>query len=266
MEQKIKETKRQHYVPQTYLKRFSSKRGKEYYINALPKNNCDINQIKELNIKNVCLEKGIYSLPFENTKKRMTIERFFSNEIESDYDKIYEILIDAKKMTITEEERAMIITTVVTMFLRTPFWKNTIDRFMKAGSEKTHLTCKQDNEDPLFLLDLLIAMSDLFNKRFPNDDICVIRIEGENELITSDHPVIPHNRIPIAPMNPENTLFLPIDNKHILCLLPNNNEIGNLTIFRRKIINNKEVECYNSMQKQFYERFLLGTKSSLLNV
>jgi len=295
MEQKASETKRQHYVPQTYLKRFSLKRGKEYYINALPKNSCDVNQIKELNIKNVCLENNIYTLPFENTKEKMIIEQFFS-DVESNYDKVYNTLIGIKKTTITEEERAMIITTVVTMFFRTSFWRNQINYFGNKSLEKAYLTCKQYNRDYFctntseilikdktleelqneseikkcdvpFLLTLLNAMEFLFDMRFQNDDICVVEIEDEKEFITSDNPVIAYNEgMIIAPISPENTMFLPIDNKHILWLLPNNNETGRLRIFRRKIINNKEVEDYNSKQKQYCERFLLGTKSSILSI
>jgi hypothetical protein len=294
MESRENETKRQHYVPQTYLKHFSFKKGKEYYVHALSQDTCNKNDIKELNIKNVCLENGIYKLPFENTRDRMLFERFFSNEVESHYDKIYKILINANKKNITEEERALIITTVVTMFFRTAFWKNIMNNLREKSFETAYDLCKQYDRDyfyyknikisitgktfeelkneykikenVLFLLTQLNAMVTLFDSWFLNDDICLIRIVGENEFITSDNPVIAFNKGIVIPLNPENTMFLPIDNKHILCLLPNSNKMGRLTIFRRNVIDIKEIEEYNSMQKQCCERFVLGSKCALLKI
>lgn len=293
MKKNTNESKRQHYIPQTYLKYFSLKKDNKYFINALPKDSHDTNDIKELNIKNVCLENNIYTLPSVNIEERMILEKFFSNEVESQYDNIYKILVDPNKNYITEEERAKIITTVVTMFFRTSVWKNTINEIRSKSFEKSYLMCQQYNKEhfyygdikisikgktldelqneykikknPLFLLTQLKAMDYLFETRFKKDDICIIRNETENDFITSDNPVIAFNKMIIAPIDPNNTMILPIDNKHILWLLPNNNLIGRNILFRRKTPHHKEVIEYNSMQKNNCERFVFGSISALSN-
>lgn len=58
--------KRQHYVPRTYLKNFASKqKGDEFFVKALPIDNPQSDKIFEINIKNVCLERNLYTLPGE---------------------------------------------------------------------------------------------------------------------------------------------------------------------------------------------------------
>jgi hypothetical protein len=225
----------------------------------------------------------------------MLLEHFFSNEVEVNYDEVYHILTDINKSKITEEERVLIITTVVTMYFRTAIWKNKINGLHNAVFERAYSLCKQQNKDYFyyrdikisikgksledlqneykikenvpFLLAQLNAMAVLFDMRFQNDDICVISIDDESEFISSDNPVMVLGKGQIViPVSPENVMFLPIDNKHILWLLPNDNINGRLTVFRRKIIHPGEVDEYNSMQKQFCERFLFGSKSSLLQI
>lgn len=285
------ETKRQHYVPKTYLNYFSSKRGKEYYINVLPKNCTNITEVKELNVRNVCIENNIYTLPFEKVNDKMLIEHFFSNKIESNYNNTYNLLTNSNKKHISDEERALVITTVVTMYFRTAYWKNTINSFKSEIFEKAYYLCKQQNQDYFyygenkisfsektleeiqkeykikentsFLITQLNAMSILFDIRFMKDDICLFKIDNDEEFITSDNPVIAFNKGVIIPINSENTMFLPIDSKHILCLIPNDNSLGRNSVFRRNIVDKREVEVYNLMQRQSSERFLLGSKSSL---
>jgi len=126
--------KRQHYVPRTYLKNFSSKQaGDEYCIKALPIENPQPEKIIELNIKNVCLERNLYTLPGENAEQKMLLEKFYSDEIEQHYNKIYGTLTDPTKRTITPEERELIISTVVTTFYRTTKWINQHNDLMETG-------------------------------------------------------------------------------------------------------------------------------------
>ncbi len=52
----------------------------------------------------------------------MMSERIYSDVWEKDYDKMYDWLTDPKKVTLTVQEREFIISSVVTMFYRTPIW------------------------------------------------------------------------------------------------------------------------------------------------
>lgn len=51
------ETKKQHYVPRTYLKHFAIEREEKYFINALPVANFQADKIQEISIADVCLQK-----------------------------------------------------------------------------------------------------------------------------------------------------------------------------------------------------------------
>ena len=129
-EAKANEVKRQHYVPRAYLKHFSKERSNEYFINTLPIKDCKESNIGKTNIINVCVEKGLYTLPGNSVQERMFIEQFYSDKIESQYDRIYQILTDPNKKTVTPKERELIISTVVTMLYRTTKWKNTHNDLM----------------------------------------------------------------------------------------------------------------------------------------
>ena len=109
------ETKRQHYVPRTYLKHFAREQDGKYFIKALPVANFQADKMQEISITDVCLQKDIYTLPGETVEERMLLEKFYADNYESQYDKIYQLLIDPSKKTISDDERELIISTVVTM-------------------------------------------------------------------------------------------------------------------------------------------------------
>jgi hypothetical protein len=106
--------KRQHFVPRTYLKHFGVLDGSEYLIYVLSKSETDENCIFQSKINNVALENHLYTLPGETVAQKMAIEKFYSNELEQHYDSIYKILTDPTKTEVTNEQRELIISTVVT--------------------------------------------------------------------------------------------------------------------------------------------------------
>ena len=93
MSKKKNVPKAHHYVPQTYLRKFAFSKGKAFYIHVLDKNQTEKEKIFFLNTKNVCQETHLYTL---NTDKLdpATVEKFFSNNIESYYNKLQNILTD----------------------------------------------------------------------------------------------------------------------------------------------------------------------------
>jgi len=296
-EQRPPETRRQHYVPRTYMKHFANNRNDNYFINALPVSECKEDKIIEMNTINVCLEKNLYTLPGETTEQRMALEKFYSDEIESDYDKIYDILIDPSKIVLTEEERKSIIWTVVTMLFRTTKAKNMHNNLIRRVFEQAFSLCEQagtdyfnfeghkisiagKSVDDLYkeyiqkskaaqvLIQLELAMK-LAKLRIDRDTIQVIKLGEENsELITSDNPVSFYKLGGghTAPFDSQNILSLPLDNKHMLRLMPfassqTRNMITRTTVtdqmcYSQKIVSNNE-------QFQNSERFLLGAKSAL---
>ncbi len=291
------EVKRQHYVPRTYLKHFSTERSGEFFIKALPTTDCIEGRIIELNISNICLQKDLYTLPGDTAEERMLIEKFYSDNYEVHYNKIYEILIDPDKKTLTDEERELIISTVITMFYRTTKWINLHNEFSNRVLEQAYFMCQQTGKDyfmfekqkisvagktleqlqkenkyenrPAQILTQLQVALRLIKLRTIRDGIYVSKLVDENcEFITSDNPVVYSNINSghAAPFDPTNILKLPLDNKHMLFLMPYSDKetkhlilrhnVSGTTCFTEKLTSNYE-QFRNS------ERFLLGSDSSL---
>lgn len=296
-EAKVNEVKRQHYVPRTYLKHFSQERSNDFFINRLPIKDCKESNVSKTNIINVCVEKGLYTLPGNSVQERMFIENFYSDEIESHYNKIYNILTDSNKKTITPEERKLVISTVVTMLYRTTKWKNIHNDLMMRVFDQMYNLCEQTGKDyfifegekisiagktlkefhnaykienkpsqMLIQLDLAFKLIEL---RTLNDGIYVVRLEEEDqEFITSDNPVIYHKPgcQRTVPFDPKNILKLPLDNKHLLFLMPYANTQTSHIISRNMVKGNIcFTEKLTSNYEQFCnaERFLLGKESAL---
>lgn len=289
--------KRQHFVPRTYLKHFAQQKGDEYFINVLPAQESDKAKIFNTNIKNVALEKHLYTLPGETAEQQMAVEKFYSNEIERHYDQIYNILTDPNKSEITIEERELIISTVVTMYYRTTKWVNLSRELMRRVFERTYLMCEYTGKDYFMFEDEKFSIAgiplekftDDFNKmrqpgmiltqlevaiklislRIKNDSICVVKLcEDRLEFVTSDNPVIASNNNPerLMPFDASNVLELPLDSKHKLILMPECPEELRTRIFRRNSISPfSEIEklTANYSQMQNSEKFIFGSTSAL---
>lgn len=294
---KPNEVKRQHYVPRAYLKHFSKERSNNFFINTLPTKDCKESNISGTNIINVCVEKGLYTLPGNSSHERMFIEKFYSDEVEAHYGNVYNILTDPNKKTVTSEERELIISTVVTMLFRTTKWKNTHNNLMMRIFKELYFLCKQKGKDyfifdgekisiagktlnelhnayklenrPAQMLTQLDLALKLIKLRTLRDGIYVVKLEDKNhEFITSDNPVT-YNKSEqhhIAPFDPKNILKLPLDSKHLLYLMPYA-DAQTSHIISRNMANDSIclTEKLISNYEQFCnaERFLLGSESSL---
>jgi hypothetical protein len=291
------EVKRQHFVPRTYLKHFSTESKSEFFIKALPIANCNEDKIIEMNISNVCLQKDLYTLPGDTSEERMLIEKFYSDNYESHYNKIYEILINPDKKTLTDEDRELIISTVVTMFYRTSKWVNSHNDFFNRVLEQAYFVCQQTGKDyfmfekqkisianksleqlqkenkyesrPSQVITQLQVALRLIKLRTIRDSIYVSKLVDDNcEFITSDNPVVYSNINGghTAPFDPENILKLPLDNKHMLFLMPYS-EIETKHLLLRSNVSGTMcfTEKLTSNYEQFRnsERFILGSDSSL---
>lgn len=289
--------KRQHFVPRTYLKHFGIANGNEYLVHVLPESATETKAIFQSNIKNVALEKHLYTLPGETVAQKMAVEKFYSDELEQHYDLIYSILTDPTKTELTDAEKDLIISTVVTMYYRTTKWVNASRNFMSRVFEQVFNLCKQTRKDhftfgeeklsiagktleeftrdynkkrqPSMILTQLEVAIKLIAIRVKNDSVCVIKIDDEDlELVTSDNPVTASNNNPerFAPFDPTNILKLPLDSKHILMLMPECAEQMENRIFRRvskrpSAVIEKLTANYEQMQNS--EKFMFGSKEAL---
>ena len=290
--------KRQHYVPRTYLKNFSSKQtGDEYFVKALSIETLQSDKIFEINIKNVCLERNLYTLPGETPEQKMLLEKFYSDEIEQHYNKIYNLLTDPTKTNVTAEERELIISTVVTTFYRTTKWLNQHNDLMKRVYTQMFALCQQAGKDYFLFEGTKISIKDkslddllkehkvenrpgqvitqlevalkLIQIRTKSDNIFISKLsDEESEFITSDNPVVLQNIKGghIAPFDPSNIMKLPLDKKHMLFLMPDADESARNLIVRHNVSGlfcKTEKLISNTEQFQKADRFILGDDSSL---
>jgi hypothetical protein len=288
--------KRQHFVPRTYLKHFSVQKGEDFFINVLPRLEKEEDKIFESNIKNVCLQKHLYTLPGETDEEKMLLEKFYSDNYESQYDRIYEILTNPAKTIITKEDRELIISTVITMFYRTSRWITLHNDLIKRVYTILFQVCEQTGKDffefegqkisiagkkldelikehtdenrPIQVLTQLEVAMKLINVRQIRDGILVFKLCDEVEFITSDNPVIANNpyQKDTMPFDPNNILKLPLDSKHILYLMPySEKETQNIII--RKNLNgvmcNMERLVGNYELIKLSERFIFGSNEGL---
>lgn len=292
------ETKRQHFVPRVYLKYFSSENKGEFFIHALPKGSPTVDKIFQPNIKNIALERDLYTLPGDTIEERMLIETFYSENFEKHYNQVYQILTDPDKNSVTAEERKLILSTVITMFYRTTKWINSHNELMKrvihemfslanqAGTnffmfEKERISIdgkteeqvlnefKLENRPSQVMTQLQVALR-LIDVRSERDGINVIKLNDgkDNEFITSDNPVS-YYRVgvnEIMPFDPMNVLSVPLDNKHILMLMPYADAETKNLIFRRTddakmSFTQKLTANYNQWNNS--EKFIFGTETGL---
>lgn len=290
--------KRQHYVPRTYLKYFSSRSaGDEYFIKALPIETPQPEKIFEINVKNVCLERNLYTLPGETPEQKMLLEKFYSDEIEQHYNKIYTLLTDPNKTTVTTEERELIISTVVTTFYRTTKWINQHNDLLKRVYEQMFSLCQQAGKDYFLFEDVKVSIKDkaleellkehkvenrpgqvitqleialkLIHERVKSDNIFISKlVDDDCKLITSDNPVVLQNIKggEIMPFDPSNIMKLPIDKKHMIFLMPDADEEARKIIVRHNVSGffcKSEKLISNAEQFQKADRFILGDDISL---
>lgn len=290
------EVKRQHYVPRTYMKNFSRQQGSEFYIKALPSANCIDGAIYEASTSNVCLQRKLYTLPGETEEQRMLIEKFYSDNYEAYYNEVYEILTDPTKTKLTEAERELIISTVVTMFYRTTKWKNQHNIFFNRVLENAYSLATDNGFDyfmfenekisianktleqlqqeykyesrPSQVITQLQVALDLIKWRIEKDTIMIIKLMDDSEFITSDNPVIyagPEGKF-LAPFDAENILKLPLDSKHLLLLMPFGNDENKFNVSRSErtgVMSESSKLTLNYSQFLNSERFLLGTETGL---
>ncbi len=293
----IQITKKQHFVPRAYLKYFAHKKGSGHYtIMILPTNNLTLAALEERNTKSICYEKNLYTLPGSTNEEKMLLETFYSEEFENKYEQVYSMLTDPAKNELTHEERELVISTVATMFYRVPVWQKqhteVMRRVFSMCIQATNHTGQKDakiegdvyviegktvdqliaeyienNKSHQVISQLNIALK-LVSVRLKNDNVYIFKLEdGEQEFITSDNPVKLQNlnNQQIRPFDPSNIMKLPLDAKHYLMLMPNNDKANLNRISRHNAkggFSRREELISNTEQLQGADQYILGSTAS----
>jgi hypothetical protein len=281
------------------MKHFSVKRDNNYFIHTAAVLSTENDPIKEINIKRICFEKHLYTLPGTTVEERMWLERIYSDVFEKDYDKLYEMLTDKKKTRITQAEREFAISTVIAMYYRTTNWNRFAYRVMDDIIERGYYMAKQSPHDHFMMEDrkisianktveqlkkehrketkTLIALNQLRNIikltsiRSVADGLMITKLTSDtDEFITSDNPVECHNinQGYIVPINPSNTFSLPLDPKHHLTSIPNDHPEWRFIIRRKEYDHSSSLLPMlglNRGQEQNAQKFILGSRNGLTN-
>ena len=279
------------------MKNFAESNGKEYIISALPKSDVEIDKIFKASIKNIALENDLYTMPGETEEQKMIIEKFYADKFEQYYEEIYKILTDEKTTTITTEQRALIISTLITMYYRTTQWINKSKALMSRVFYQMFIVCEQTGKDyfmfenekisiagktakqftqeyntdrqPLMILTQLETAMKLIKLKVENSSIMVSKLVDEHfEFITSDNPVITRNPFTkrFIPFDSSNIFYLPLDSKHMLKLIPEMKQGMEKRIFRRHsdhMLSKFDTLTNNHSQFESSEKFLLGSDTGL---
>lgn len=299
----MEETRRMHYVPRTYLKHFAELSGKatspEYMIHAVLASELTEDKIKQINIKNVCLENDLYTLPGETLEERQFLEKMYSDLYETDYDILYALLTDDSKETLTPGQRHTIISFVVSMFYRNATWGNSYNKLMDETYAKVFALAEQSGQQSFFMDEKEISIAgktleefqkenkkhdrpmvalvqaqkifELVRIREINDIVTIVKLEDTAlEFVTGDNPVTlqdSHQQRPL-PFDPANTLSIPIDSKHLLQLRPwaHEHQLETDTIWRmdaHSIIAQATSMINKNFQAKQSTRFVMGSKVGL---
>ena len=286
----MNETIKQHFVPRTYLKNFGYKKQDDTYVRVVGKDASD-DKIFETNILKICAENHLYTLS-GSIDERQTLERIYSIAFENDYNSIYSILSDDNISSISLEQKKFIISTVITMFFRTKKWLSEFNKFTDESTNRLYGMCKQynkesyietnnerisitgltlselqkrrrnDNRIPIVLTQLEFALKLIEAKQ--NDNINVFKINGHGEFITSDNPVLAKNinNEFTVPFDINNAYYLPINNKYLVSIFPNECHTTLNKIIRINI-NGEQAANFNLWQTNNSERFIIGSKNGL---
>ena len=251
----------QHFIPRVYLRQFSDKVADKYFIDVKFK---DTGIIKSrLSTKSVAVDKNLYTLPNISTDDRFLLEKFYADNIDAPYSKVYALLSDDSVSLIDAKTRLTIIYTLMSLYFRTPKFlniqNNTTDRLLDTLS----IYDNPDQEVQLEIgsksygfkiseLDTVRSELRLRNKlhflkshleewtAFVNYKakcgMTVISVPDGFDLITGDNPVIIRSvkGNPLNIFDPTNIVRVPIDRKRMFVIMPNTE--GGLTdrVFRQE--------------------------------
>lgn len=246
------ENKRQHFVPQFYLKKFSYD-GLHIYVY-----NVERKKIFNTLIKTSCRKDYFYG-------KNLEVEELLS-ELESIQKKIIDEVISTKNVDVSSSEKHGILLSFLLMQkLRTQaaktdsnlFLNHFFDQYIKPMMKRNKDFEKYSDE---YIQGLKIDSPDFFYKTgipmalesfFAIMDLrpIVIEIDSEKEFLTSDHPVVFNNYVDfkeyplLSFVSPGLQIICPLTNKLMLFLFDND-----MYTLKKNSISDEDIDSFNEIQ------------------
>lgn len=277
----------QHFIPQTYLKKFShSRKDKTFFVDVFDKQTGKY--ISDMSVTNICVETDLYTLKHLKGEEKYTVENFFSDNIETKYPGVYKLLVEEKKETITAVEKRFILLTTLSMYFRTP---KALNRFVDFATKLiTDVKVKTTQKSMDFMgyeislegksfaeikkeiketnrvdyIQTQIALLDQLVNFKMTDGLTVIELIGEQEFITSDNPVEIRNVFDkgFHLFDSKNSIYVPLDSKHALFIAPKDKGAIVNEIFYQKD-NFVQHTTLNHSVYESAERWIIGKSTAL---
>lgn len=222
-----KEHRKHHYVPQCYLRNFSSD-GRSIWTYDKIKSD---NNIYSSAIDNICFIDEFYTLP-EGRMKEYRQERknqlyiecdYFANSIEPQYDNMLKKIISNKdrwidnpeQLALSEEEKKAFASNIAIQWFRTPYQRDTVKKLdeniipQMINIFQQNLAIIQDNPEIAKLkidyhIDPVIEHASM---TFMNDELVAIyanallsglwefSVSSNNDIYTSDFPIVVESHV-----------------------------------------------------------------------
>ena len=283
---------KQHYIPKSYLKNFAIMDKNSSYLVDAYKLDEEI-MLSKVNTKSICVQKNLYTLKSREDEKKYALEIFYANNIDSEYPKVYKLLIDERITKITAEQKSQILYVCLSLYFRTPKYLNlsnkiidkTFDQAKNYADETGLIKMTYLGENLVFNVSEIEDYKNTFKLRNKSSfqithlekwidfikfkyecNINVIKISAKNSpLITCDNPIsireFETNRF-IGLFNPKNVITLPLDENHFLEIHPNTFADNNTTVNR--LTNDADyVFTTNAITQQNAENWLIGKPGSV---
>ena len=275
---------KQHFVPRIYLKQFSSKVGKGYFVNSFDK---QTGKYIPTNINNICAKTDFYTLDDkrEINNDVLAVEKIYSNFIEPRYLKAYELLTDDAVFQITDEQRIEIVIGILQLYMRNPRHLKNGAAVHTAEISKQYRQATTNGEKELTYLDNKYNLAEWSEQDILQDyykkanqyfreqhlavteQICNIhkdikievnKITDHSQFMTSDNPLISDDFV----TGYDNALlrsqefYLTLDKKYAVRLY--HDITKRLNSIYRMNVTDRYVHGYNRKIYQASSRFVIG--------
>jgi len=275
---------KQHFVPKIYLKHFSSKMGKGYFVNSFDKQN---GKHTPININNICAVTDLYTLDNgrEINNDVLAVEKIYANTIEPQYLKAYKILTDDTVFQISDKQRIDIVVGILQLHMRNP-------RHLKNGAalhtpeiSKQYREAMANSKRELVYLDNTYNLENWSEQDILHDyykksnqyfkeqhlavteQICKIhefikievnKITDHSQFLTSDNPLISDDVVTgyDNAFLRSQEFYLTLNKKYAVRLYHDNTKRPNL-IYRLNVTD-RYVYGYNRKIYQASSRFVIG--------
>ena len=283
--------KRQHFIPRSYLKSFSDKENEKYFVEV---GNVRSGEVKyPVSIADICVSKNLYTLPGDNDEEKYIPEKFYAEHVDGVYPQVYKALIDPSITTISTDFRIKVLNTALSLYFRNARFLNDKNRevdelldkiftnqsYSQVQQQIINYAGREYQTDANDLQGLKERMK--LNNRLDfitqhlqdwqnfvalkmNSQISISKIEGDVKLITSDNPVRLYNKGGDTDdiFNPSNSIQLPLDDKHILWISPNDDGWEKNKIYRQTRDKLFAITSNHSVRK-YASDWIIGPNNSI---